>query len=173
MFAGIDGRRRCAFGPCEDSDAERHVLARLVEAAKRSVGQHHGSVHEMQARHICQHLDLWRRRLKQIESDIEGLFDAHEVGRLLTTIDGIGPRSAARIIATAEDPARFRSTGAFADHVGVVQGLRQSGRRTAARAATAFGNAKLRRALRMTVRPAGGIARRPALSPSDRPRSRP
>jgi len=123
----------------------------LVEAAKRSVGQHHGPVYEMQARHICQDLDLWRRRLKQIEGDIEGLLDAHEVGRLLTTINGIGPHSAARIIATVGDPARFRSAGAFAAYVGVVPGLRQSGRRTATRAATAFGNAKLRRALWMTV----------------------
>jgi transposase len=85
------------------------LAAALVAAAKRSVGQHHGPVYEMQARHICQDLDLWRRRLKEIEGDIDRLLDAHEVGRLLTSIDGIGPHSAARIIATVGDPARFRS----------------------------------------------------------------
>jgi len=124
----------------------------LVAAAKRSVGRHHGSVYEMQARHICQDLDLWRRRLKEIEADIDRLLDAHEVGRLLTSIDGIGPHSAARIIATVGDPARFRSPAAFAAYVGVVPGLRQSGKRTGTRAATSpFGNARLRRALWMTV----------------------
>lgn len=124
----------------------------LVAAAKRSVGQHHGSVYDMQARHICQDLDLWRRRLKEIEGDIDRLLDAHEVGRLLTSIDGIGPHSAARIIAAVGDPARFRSPAAFAAYVGVVPGLRQSGKRTGARAAISpFGNTRLRRALWMTV----------------------
>jgi transposase len=136
-----DGRHKVGFARAE----------RLVAAAKRSVGQHHGPVYEMQARHICQDLDLWRRRLKNIEADIGGLLEAHEVGRLLTSIDGIGPHSAARIIAAVGDPARFRSANAFAAYVGVVPGLRQSGKRTATRAPTSFGNAKLRRALWMPV----------------------
>jgi transposase len=124
----------------------------LVAAAKRSVGRHHGAVYDMQARHICQDLDLWRRRLKEIEGDIDRLLDAHEVGRLLTSIDGLGPQSAARIIAAVGDPARFRSPAAFAAYVGVVPGLRQSGKRTGARAAISpFGNTRLRRALWMTV----------------------
>lgn len=127
------------------------LAGRLVEAAKRSVGQHHGPVYDLQVRHICQDLDLWRRRLKELENDIGGLLDAHEVGRLLTSIDGIGPNSAARIIAIVGNPARFRSAGAFAAYVGVVPSLRQSGKRTGSRAATGFGNAKLRSALWMTT----------------------
>ena len=127
------------------------LAARLVEAAKRSVGQHHGPVYDLQARHICQDLDLWRRRLKELETDIGGLLDAHEVGLLLTSIDGVGPISAARIISIVGDPARFRSAGAFAAYVGVVPALRQSGKRTGTRAATGFGNAKLRSALWMTT----------------------
>lgn len=127
------------------------LAGRLVEAAKRSVGQHHGPVYDLQARHICQDLDLWRRRLKELENDIGGLLDAHEVGRLLTSIDGIGPNSAARITAIVGDPTRFRSAAAFAAYVGVVPALRQSGKRTGTRAATGFGNAKLRSALWMTT----------------------
>lgn len=124
----------------------------LVAAARRSIGQHHGPVYALQARHICQDLDLWRRRLKEIERDIEGLLEAHEVGRLLTTIEGIGPHSAARIIAAVGDPAQFRSAAAFAAYVGVVPGLRQSGKRDGRRAAAApIGNAALRRALWMPV----------------------
>jgi transposase len=73
------------------------------------------------------------------------VLDAHEVGRLLTTIDGIGPNPAARIIAIAiaivSDPARFRSARAFAARVGVVPALRQSGTRTGTRAPIAFWNA--------------------------------
>jgi transposase len=125
----------------------------LVAAAKRSVGQHHGPVYALQARHLCQDLDLWRRRLAEIERDIEGLLDAHEVGKLLLSIEGLGPHSAARIIAAVGDPARFRSAGAFAAYVGVVPGLRQSGKQSGRTRApiSPMGNARLRRALWMPV----------------------
>jgi len=133
----------------------RHLVGpelaeQLIEAAKRSIGQHHGPAYALQARHICQDLDLWRRRLADIERDLETLLDTHEVGKLLTTIDGIGPQTAARIIAELGNPARFHSPGALAAHLGVVPALRQSGKRNPARAAaTRFGNARLRTALWM------------------------
>jgi transposase len=135
----------------------------LVAAAKRSVGQHHGPVYALQARHLCQDLDLWRRRLAEIDRDIEGLLDAHEVGKLLLSIDGIGPHSAARIIAAVGDPARFRSAAAFAAYVGVVPALRQSGKTsTRIRAPIAsMGNARLRQALWMPV--LGAVRRNPWL----------
>lgn len=129
------------------------LAEQLVAAAKHSVGQHHGPVYALQARHICQDLDLWRRRLTEIDRDIEGLLDAHEVGKLLLSIDGLGPHSVARIIAAVGDPARFRSAGAFAAYVGVVPGLRQSGKQSARVRApiSPMGNARLRRALWMPV----------------------
>jgi transposase len=134
----------------------------LVAAAKRSIGQHHGPAYDLQARHLCQDLDLWRRRLVEIERDIEDLLDRHEVGRLISTIDGLGPQSAARIIAAVGDPARFRSAAAFAAYVGVVPGLRQSGQRTRTRAPIAsIGNTRLRRALWMPV--LGAVRRNPWL----------
>ena len=128
------------------------LAERLVEAAKRSVGQHHGPAYGLQARHICQDLDLGRRRLSEIERDIEGFIEAHEVGSLLATIDGIGALSAARLIAAVGDPARFRSAGALAAYVGVVPALRQSGKRTTTRSSIApHGNARLRCSLWMPV----------------------
>lgn len=135
-----DGRRRVG----------RELAERLIGGARNSIGQHHGRVHGLQARHICQDLDLWRRRIAEIECEIESLLDGHEIGRLLTTIDGIGPQTAARIIAEVGNPARFHSASAFAAYVGVVPGLRHSGKRTPARAGTSrIGNAQLRKALWM------------------------
>ena len=145
----------------------RHLVGpdlaeQLVAAAKRSIGQHHGPAYTLQARHICQDLDLWRRRLADIERDIEDLLDTHEVGTLLTTIEGIGPQSAARLIAAAGDPARFKSAAAFAAYVGVVPGLKQSGKRTGTRARIGpLGNARLRMALWMPV--LGAVRRNPWL----------
>lgn len=139
------------------------LAEQLVAAAKHSVGQHHGPVYALQARHICQDLDLWRRRLTEIDRDIEGLLDTHEVGKLLLSIDGLGPHSVARIIAAVGDPARFRSAGAFAAYVGVVPSLRQSGKQSARVRApiSPMGNARLRRALWMPV--LGAVRRNPWL----------
>jgi transposase len=128
-------------------------LARqLVAAAKRSVGQHHGPAYRIQVQDICQDLDLWRRRLKAREGDIARLLEDHEVGRLLTTIDGIGRLSAARILAEVGDPARFATPKALAAYVGVVPALKQSGKRQPGRAGlTPIGHARLRTALWMPV----------------------
>jgi transposase len=138
------------------------LAAQLIAAAKRSVGQHHGPAYQLQARHICQDLDLWRCRLVDIERDIETLLDDHEVGKLIATIDGLGPQSVARLIAAVGDPARFHSAAAFAAYVGVVPGLKPSGKRAPSRAPIApVGNARLRMALWMPV--LGAVRRNPWL----------
>lgn len=123
---------------------------RLIAAAKRSVGQHHGPAYRIQVRDICQDLDLWRRRLAERDGNIRRLLDDHEVGSLLTSIDGIGTGTAARLIAELGDPARFDSAGALASYVGLVPALKQSGKRRPGRAGiTPIGNARLRNALWM------------------------
>lgn len=126
-------------------------LARdLIEAAQRSVGRHHSEPYRIQVRFVCEDLDILRRRMRSLDSDIGGKLAEHEVGSLLTSIDGIGPQTAARLIATLGDPAEFRNAGALASYVGVIPGLRQSGKNRNTRAAlTPIGNARLRAALWM------------------------
>lgn len=135
-----DGRHR--VGP---------ELARsLVDAAQRSVGRHHGEAYRVQVRYACEDLDILRRRLRQLDRDIEGKLQEHEVGRLLTTIDGIGPHTAARLIAELGNPADFSTAAALAAYVGVIPGLKHSGKRQPTRAGlTSIGNARLRAALWM------------------------
>jgi transposase len=124
----------------------------LVEAAKVSVGRHHGEPYRLQVRYACEDLDLLRRRLRDLERDIERTLATHEVGTLLTTIDGIGPQTAARLVAELGNPADFRDGAALASYVGVVPGLKHSGKHKPSRAGiTPVGNAKLRRALWMPV----------------------
>ena len=122
----------------------------LCEAAARSVGRHHGEAYRLQVRYACEDLDLLRRRLRTLERDIEKTLQAHEVGTLLTTIEGIGPQTAARLVAELGDPAAFRSAAALAAFVGVVPALRQSGKRTPTRAGlTPLGHGPLRAKLWM------------------------
>lgn len=126
-------------------------LAReLVTAAKTSVGRHHGHAYRLQVRHTCEDMDLLRRRIRELEGDIERHLRDHEVGTLLTTIDGIGPQTAARIIAEIGDPAAFKSGDALASYVGLVPAIKQSGKRQGTRAGlTPIGNADLRAKLWM------------------------
>jgi transposase len=122
----------------------------LVRAAKDSVGQHHGPAYRIQVRYLCDDLDTLRARLRDIEGDIESLLGTHEVGSLLTTIDGLGPQTVARLVAELGDPARFRSAGALASFVGPVPATSQSGKHRPARAGISpLGHARLRHALWM------------------------
>jgi transposase len=83
---------------------------------------------------------------------MERLLHRHQVGTLLTTIDGIGPQTAARLVATLGDFPGFASAAAVAAYVGVIPALRQSGKRTSTRAAlTPIGDARLRAKLWMPV----------------------
>jgi transposase len=128
-------------------------LARaLIDSAEKSVGSHHSEPYLLRIKYLCEDLNVLRRRLKDLARDIERKLDDHEVGKLLTTIDGVGPLTAACLIAELGDPARFRSASAIASYVGVVPRLRQSGKKRFSGSPTIpFGNARLRKALWMVV----------------------
>ncbi len=101
------------------------VLARkLIETAKISVGSHHSEAYELQVKYTCSDMEVLRNRVKQLDQDIEHKLQTHEVGKLLTTIDGIGARTAACLVAELGDPSRFRDAAALASYVGVVPRLR-------------------------------------------------
>lgn len=128
----------------------RELANQLIEAAKISVGHHHGAAYRVQVKYFCQDIETIRVRLRELDRDIGRRLEEHEVGKLLTTIDGIGSGTAARLIAILGDPSDFRDERALAAYVGVVPGLRQSGKRLASRASsTPYGNADLRTALYM------------------------
>lgn len=149
-FHGVAVKRLAAL--CYDGKHKVGVdLARaLIDAAQHSVGRHHSAAYRVQVRYACQDLALLRRRLRELEHDIDGKLREHAVGRLLTTIDGIGPHTAACLVAELGDPAHFRSAGALAAYVGVIPALDQSGKRQHTRAGlTPIGNARLRAALWM------------------------
>jgi transposase len=136
-----------------DVAAERHgVAVALIAAAAGSVGRHHGEAYRIQVRYTCEDLEVLRRRLRDLERDIDRLLGQHEIGRLLTTIGGIGSQTAARLVATFGDFSSFPSARAVASSVGAVPALKQSGKRTFQRASlTPIGAAHLRTRLWMPV----------------------
>ena len=149
-FANVSVRKlaRLAYGV-------RHqvgeVLARaLIETAKISMGRHYSEAYALQVKHTCSDMEFLRNRVKQLDQHIEREIQEHEVGKLLTTIDGIGSRTAACLIAELGDPSRFRDAVALASYVGVVLRLRQSGKRAFSGArGLPLGNARLRHRLWM------------------------
>ncbi|RMG13973.1 MAG: IS110 family transposase [Planctomycetota bacterium] len=123
---------------------------KLVEAARESVGAHHGPAYRVQIRHTCDAITMLREQIRELDGNVAQRLEEHEVGKLLTTIDGIGPHTAARLVAELGDPSAFRSPAALASYVGVVPGLKLSGKKKGVRAPLAsYGNARLRRALYM------------------------
>jgi transposase len=135
-------------------DGRHHVgetLAQeLPDAAKISVGRHQSEPYQLRIRYACEDIVRLRQRLHELDADIARRLERHQVGKLLTTIEGIGPQTAACIIAELGDPARFGSVKALASYVGVIPRLRQSGkRRLSGRRMLPLGNARLRRALWM------------------------
>lgn len=151
-FTGVSVRRLAGLRYDGRHRVGDELAQALFAAAARSVGRHHGEAYRIQVRYACEDLDLLRRRLRTLEGDIARLLDRHDVGTLLTTIDGIGPLTAARLVAELGDPAAFASAGALAAYIGVVPSLRQSGKRTGTRAGlTSIGHAALRASLWMPV----------------------
>lgn len=149
-FHGVSVKRLAALRYDGRHQVGLELARSLIDAASHSVGQHHSAAYRVQVRYACQDLDLLRRRLRELDHDIDSKLREHEVGRLLTTIAGIGPQTAACLIAEVGDPAHFKSANALAAYVGVIPGLKQSGKRRPTHAAlTPIGNARLRAALWM------------------------
>lgn len=149
-FRGVSARRLAAVRYDGRHQVGPDLARTLIDAARRSVGQHHSATYRLQIRYACDDLDTLRGRLRTLDRDLDGKLRQHEVGRLLTSIDGIGPHTAARVIATVGNPAHFRSGSALAAYVGTIPALKQSGKRQSLRGGhTPIGNAQLRAALWM------------------------
>lgn len=128
------------------------LAQQLIAAAKKSVGAHHGPAYVKQVRYACEDITTLRERLRTLDRDISETLDKHEIGKLLTTIDGIGDITAARLIGELRDIESFGSGDALAAFVGVTPGIKHSGNSKPLRAAICrIGHAGLRAKLWMPV----------------------
>lgn len=121
------------------------LAADVIAAAKHSAGMHHGPAYQVGVRTACEDIDVLRGRIREADRNIGKLIEGSELGALLQSIDGIGPTTAARILAEFGDPSTYASGDAFAAHFGVVPATNHSGKSTPHRAGTThLGDARLR-----------------------------
>jgi transposase len=102
---------KLAFAP--DKRVRIALANRLIAAAKTSVGHNHEAPYRLQIKYACEDVTTLRQRAHDFERDLEERLESHEVGKLLTTIIGVGPLTVACIIDETGDPARFRSAAAL------------------------------------------------------------
>ena len=138
-------------------DGRHHIGETLARAAARG-GKDLGRAPSGRTLSVADRLRL--RRHRQVaaattwwNADIARRLEHHQVGKLLTTIRGIGSQTAASIIAELGDPARFGSVKALASYVGVVPRLRQSGKRRLSGPGACFRSATLVCGMRYGCRP--------------------
>jgi len=129
MLAQLKYDGRCAIGT--------ELAEALCKAAKTSVGSQDGAPYELQVRYACEDIATLRARIKKLDDDIGQSLNRHEVGKLLTTIEGVGDNTAARMIASV-DFAAFRSASQLAAYVGVAPVVNHSGKRRPGRGPTGF-----------------------------------
>jgi transposase len=135
-----DGRRQVG----------EELAKQLIQTARVSVGKHHGPAYRRQVEEFCADIATFRGRIGELEDDIHGTLKRHETAMLLTTINGIGETTAARLVAELGDIAKFESADALAAFVGVVPAVSHSGKRTPLHAPIGrLGHARLRAKLWM------------------------
>lgn len=128
------------------------LAARLVAAAKQSVAQHAGDPYDLIVTSLCEDIERLTQRVADLEQRLTDVVARHELGELLTSIPGIGSISAARLLGELGDPAKYASADTLAADLGVVPGVRHSGRHTpASQPCDPRGKARLRHALWMPV----------------------
>lgn len=83
---------------------------------------------------------------KQVATEVEEILDAHPLAGVLTSMPGIGVRTAARILLEIGDASAFASSGHLAAYAGIAPVTRTSGSSIKGEHPARTGNRKLKRA---------------------------
>lgn len=83
---------------------------------------------------------------KQVAAEVEGILDAHPLAGVLTSMPGVGVRTAARILLEIGDATGFKSSGHLAAYAGIAPVTRSSGSSIKGEHPARTGNRKLKRA---------------------------
>ncbi|SDN04208.1 IS110 family RNA-guided transposase [Allokutzneria albata] len=81
-----------------------------------------------------------------VAAQVEGILDAHPLAQVLTSMPGIGVRTAARILLEIGDASAFKSSGHLAAYAGIAPVTHSSGSSIKGEYPARTGNRKLKRA---------------------------
>lgn len=84
---------------------------------------------------------------RALEARIEALLEAHPLSQVLTSMPGIGVRTAAVLLATVGDGSNFPTAGHLASYAGLAPATRQSGTSIHGEHTPRGGNRQLKRAM--------------------------
>jgi len=91
-------------------------------------------------------LGLQQQR-KQVAAEVEEALDAHPLTRVLTSMPGVGARTAARVLITVGDASSFPTAGHLAAYAGLAPVTRRSGSSIRGEFPSRSGNKNLKNAL--------------------------
>lgn len=83
---------------------------------------------------------------KHLAAEVEEILDAHPLAEVLTSMPGIGVRTAARILLEVGDASAFKSSAHLAAYAGIAPVTRSSGSSIKGEHPARTGNRKLKRA---------------------------
>ncbi|GGS19672.1 insertion element IS110 uncharacterized 43.6 kDa protein [Streptomyces humidus] len=124
---------------------------KLVEAIMTALGEQTVTVPGTAAAdtvlpRLADSLKTVLQQRKQVAAQVEGIFDAHPLAGVLTSMPGIGVRTAARILLEIGDASNFASSGHLAAYAGIAPVTRSSGTSIKGEHPARTGNRKLKRA---------------------------
>ncbi|WP_439376764.1 IS110 family transposase [Amycolatopsis lexingtonensis] len=124
---------------------------KLVEAIMTALGEQTVTVPGTAAAdtvlpRLADSLKTVLRQRKQVAEQVEGILDAHPLAGVLTSMPGIGVRTAARILLEVGDASNFASSGHLAAYAGIAPVTRSSGTSIKGEHPARTGNRQLKRA---------------------------
>jgi len=124
---------------------------KLVEAIMTALGEQTVTVPGTAAAdtvlpRLADSLKTVLQQRKQVAAQVEGILDAHPLAGVLTSMPGIGVRTAARILLEIGDASNFASSGHLAAYAGIAPVTRSSGTSIKGEHPARTGNRKLKRA---------------------------
>lgn len=96
---------------------------------------------------LARSLSAVRDQRVALAARIEDLLEAHPLSKVLTSLPGVGIRTAARILIDVGDASRFRNAGHLAAYAGLAPTTRASGSSIRGESPSRRGNRQLKRAL--------------------------
>ncbi|MBE8523550.1 IS110 family transposase [Amycolatopsis sp. H6(2020)] len=124
---------------------------RLVEAIMTALGEQTVTVPGTAAAdtvlpRLADSLKTVLQQRKQVAEQVEEILDAHPLAGVLTSMPGIGVRTAARILLEVGDASNFASSGHLAAYAGIAPVTRSSGTSIKGEHPARTGNRQLKRA---------------------------